>query len=65
VRQIVRDEHRKIIGYLETNRDGQIAMDPTGVILGYYMAHDDATRDARRKVVGTGNLLLEIIDGKL
>jgi hypothetical protein len=60
-RQTIRDQKQRIIGYIEDTHEGQRALDEKLRIIGYYTPRDNYTRDAKLKIVGTGNQLMGLI----
>jgi len=58
----IRDFYGMIIGYIETDKDGnQIGRDFYNRILGYYEAKQNITRDFYKRIIGKGNLLSGLI----
>ncbi|NTW96698.1 MAG: hypothetical protein HGB31_08785 [Erysipelotrichaceae bacterium] len=61
-RKPLKDEHFKVIGYVETDPHGnQTLKDEHFKILGYYDPKTDYTKDEHFKVVGHGNILTSLL----
>lgn len=61
-RQTLRDAQNRIIGYIDTARDGrQTARDAQFHTVGYYDPHSNITRNHAFQPVGHGNLLPSLI----
>lgn len=62
-RQIIKDFHYKVIGYIDTEPNGnQIARDSALRVVGKYDKKLDVTRDFYGRVVGRGNTLSSLFN---
>ncbi len=60
--QTLKDDRYRVIGYIETKPDGsQVGKDARYRIRGYYDPKTNKTKDARYRIVGTGNLLASLV----
>lgn len=58
----LKDSSFKIIGYVDTDRDGkQTALDAHYKHIGYYDPRTDKTQDGSFRIIGSGNQLAALI----
>lgn len=65
MRQTIRDESQRIIGYIDDfglTNDRQRATDAHFTLLGHYDPHRDVTTDSRGGIMGRGHMLVALID---
>lgn len=56
-RQALKDARHHTIGYIDTAADGkQACRDARYHVVGYYDPHTNLTRDARFRMIGSGDL---------
>ena len=61
-KQVLKDSHFNIIGYIETKADGkQVITDSHFAIKGYFDPKSNKTTDSHFRSVGTGNLLTSLL----
>ena len=61
-RQTLKDEHFRVIGYIDTASDGkQTGKDAHFHTVGYYDPRTNVTKDAHFHTVGYGNQLASLI----
>ena len=60
-REMIKDIHNRVIGFIEDNNGNQIAYDFHNKILGFYEKNSNLTYDFHRKMLGHGNLLMGLI----
>lgn len=64
-KQILRDKHNKRIGLIETDSRGvQTIRTPSNKKLGTYNPKTDQTRDSTNRLIGTGNLLMTLLNNQ-
>lgn len=62
-RQVIKDFHYKIIGFIDTESDGKLtARDSLLRIVGTYDPRSDVTKDFYGRIVGRGNILSSLFD---
>ena len=60
--QILRDRNNQVRGYIRTQSDGvQVLSDAHNHILGYYRPQSNRTFDRNNQMLGSGNLLTELL----
>lgn len=61
-RETMRDPHHRVMGYIETDIDGnQTARDAHTRLLGRYDTKRNVTRDEHSRLLGSGNQLAALI----
>lgn len=64
-RKILKDASFRILGYVDTDRDGsQVLQDKHHRLVGYYKRSSDVTTDEQHRIVGRGNILLSLLPGR-
>ena len=59
--QILRDNHKNLIGYIKEESNQLVIRDKHRNLLGYYDPKTNITTDKHRNKVGTGNLLTTLL----